>query len=133
LIDGQSVAVLDFDHGGMADPASDVGTFTASIRQLEARQRVVRATPLTSPDPYWVEVESAFVEEYRARRTPDDDFFRRTAWYQAAALLRKAFRAFQRSPRSQLPGLLADEGLLALRSLESRPSVDRIERAGVAS
>jgi aminoglycoside phosphotransferase (APT) family kinase protein len=135
LIDGQSVGVLDFDHGGMADPASDVGTFTASLRQLEARQRLVSANPLPSPDPYWVELEGAFVKEYRARRAPEDDFFRRTAWYQAAALFRKAFRAFQRSPRSQLPGLLAEEGLLALRSLASRsPSpVDRLERAGVAS
>src|SRR6266545_3967714 len=38
LIGPDGVAILDFDHCGMSDPANDVGTFLATLRQLGIRQ-----------------------------------------------------------------------------------------------
>src|SRR5436309_10974875 len=34
---GSSLSLLDFDHCGLADPASDAGTFLASLRQRSRR------------------------------------------------------------------------------------------------
>lgn len=94
-----SLALLDFDHCGLADQASDVGTFLASLRQRGNAR-----------------LEAPFLDAY-VRETGDDDCRARAAWYQSVALLRKALRAFARSPRSPIPERLAIEGLACLEGL----------------
>ena len=89
---GSSLSLLDFDHCGLADPASDAGTFLASLRQRSRR-------PLEQP----------FLDAY-AGAVSDAAFPTRALWYESVALLRKALRAFARSPRSSVPDLLAAEG-----------------------
>lgn len=90
------LALLDFDHCGVADPASDVGTFLASLRQ---RSREA--------------LEGAFLHAY-AEAVAEADIAERARWYESVALLRKALRAFARSPQSPVPGILAAEGLKCL-------------------
>ena len=89
---GSSLTLLDFDHCGLADPATDAGTFLASLRQRSRR-------PLEQP----------FLDAYAAA-VRDPGLRPRVLWYESVALLRKALRAFARSPRSPVPGLLAAEG-----------------------
>ena len=105
LIGSSGVELLDLDHGGIADPASDVGDFLASLRVLEARRPGLRAK-------HTAQVRRSFLDAYCASRR-SDGLRLRAGWYEAAALLRKAYRAFQRSPHSQLaPALVtaaADE------------------------
>jgi hypothetical protein len=117
------VAVLDFDHCGMADPAADVGNFLASLRQAELRQ-ALRArkqagagvgVPVLEPLPTALEEE--FLAAYAAARHTSTNFPRRAAWYEAVALLRKALRSFGRSPRSPLPALLVQEAWRCLAAL----------------
>jgi hypothetical protein len=93
---GAQMALLDFDHCGLADPVSDVGTFLASLRQRGH-----------------VRLEAPFLDAY-VRETGDDGSRQRAVWYQSIALLRKALRAFARSPRSPVPQRLAVEGLACL-------------------
>ena len=96
-IDGSQLALLDFDHCGLADPASDVGTFLASLRQRGRRA-----------------LEGPFFETYADRAHAGPALREGVAWYECVALLRKALRAFARAPRSPVPGLLAREGLREL-------------------
>jgi Ser/Thr protein kinase RdoA (MazF antagonist) len=93
------LALLDFDHCGLAEQASDVGTFLASLRQ-SARE------PLEQP----------FLEAYTVRSHADPSRPELVAWYESVALLRKALRAFARAPRSPVPGLLAREGMRCLET-----------------
>jgi hypothetical protein len=95
----RALALLDFDHCGIADPASDVGTFLASLRQRSRRA-----------------LEDPFLDAYVRAMPNDPDVADRARWYMSAALLRKALRAFARSPRSPVPGILAVEGNECLRS-----------------
>jgi hypothetical protein len=90
------MALLDFDHCGLADPVSDVGTFLASLRQRGHAR-----------------LEAPFLDAY-VQETGDSGCRHRAAWYQSIALLRKALRAFARSPRSPVPQRLAVEGLACL-------------------
>ncbi len=92
-LSGPALALLDFDHCGLADPASDVGTFLATLRQRSHAA-----------------LEGPFLDAY-TRVTDHDSGRQRAAWYQSVALLRKALRAFARSPRSPEPHRLAVEGL----------------------
>ncbi|CAN5646200.1 hypothetical protein BH10CHL1_BH10CHL1_40650 [soil metagenome] len=120
--DATQIALLDFDHCGMADPAADVGNFLATLRQLGVQQDLTQRKPTTdvglqqrlSP------LEEQFLAEYLATRDCHPDFHRRATWYQAVALLRKALRSFSRSTRSPLPALLVQE---AWRCLATLPSV----------
>jgi hypothetical protein len=98
-VTARGVALLDFDHCGVADPASDVGTFLASLRQRDRGA-----------------LEEPFLRAYLAAAGSDDGMADRARWYEAVALTRKALRAFARAPRSPIPGILAGE---ALRCLES--------------
>jgi aminoglycoside phosphotransferase (APT) family kinase protein len=91
---GRQLALLDFDHCGVADPASDVGTFLASLRQHGRRS-----------------LEAPFLAAYSEAAAEHAMLPERVAWYESAALLRKALRAFARSPRSPVPAFLAREGL----------------------
>jgi aminoglycoside phosphotransferase (APT) family kinase protein len=117
------VALLDFDHCGMADPAADVGNFLASLRQAEVAQalRVGTSSSATVLKPLPVALEEEFLTSYLAARCCPPDLRLRATWYQAMALLRKALRSFARSPHSPLAALLVRE---AWRSLATLPGSD---------
>lgn len=109
------VSILDFDHCGLADAACDVGDFLAGLRYRRVRfelggRRQVKAS-------LWQESERHFLAAYGCCRGEGRDLLARACWYQAAALLRKAYRAFQRSPRSPLPGRLVLEACQCLDTL----------------
>ena len=87
------LALLDFDHCGLADPASDVGTFMASLCQRSRH-----------------ELEPVFLSAYAEAAGADEADVARAHWYEAVALTRKALRAFARAPRSPLPGILVAAG-----------------------
>jgi len=120
LIDGTKVGLLDFDHAGMADPALDVGTFMASLRQLGCRRSPKARRPTFSNMDRWMCLERSFLDSYCRSTDVDDDFRQRAVWYEAFAFLRKAQRAFARSFRSPVAGLLLDEARLCLLSVEAR-------------
>lgn len=119
LIGPDGVAILDFDHCGMADPANDVGTFLATLRQLGIRHRLKQRDPAaaTLRVGWLLEQEQRFLDGYCAASAREPQFRLRAAWYEAAALLRKALRAFGRSPRSPLPAALAEEAWRCLATL----------------
>jgi len=110
LVGSGPAALLDFDHCGMADPASDVGNFTASLTQLALWQELkAHGSAASAQRSRWLaELGGAFVDEYEARGGPGPGLRQRVAWHETAALLRKALRAFARSPRSPMPAALAD-------------------------
>jgi hypothetical protein len=105
---GDEVALLDFDHCGVADPASDVGTFLAALR----RRRVSGAAP---PGAHDLSAHFLAGYEHAGGSTPA-----RVRWYEAVALVRAALRAFARAPRSPLPAALADEAMRCLTGAEGR-------------
>jgi aminoglycoside phosphotransferase (APT) family kinase protein len=123
LIGPAHVALLDWDHCGLADPASDVGTFLASLRQIGVRQMLKassdpRRSAAASARMRWLQaLEQRFLDEYSAMIARGPGVRHRAAWYQAVALLRKALRAFARSPRSPLPDALVAEAWHCLRAL----------------
>ena len=103
-----TVTLLDFDHCGVADPASDVGSFLASLRQTGVRERLARG----SGQPGQLEALAAtFLRAYldESGYDPAGTFGARARWYEAVALERKALRAYSRSPDSILPALLVRE------------------------
>jgi len=105
-----AVTLLDFDHCGVADPASDVGSFLASLRQAGVRERFVAAPG--SGQPGQLEALAAtFLRAYLdgSGYHPAGTFGARANWYEAVALERKALRAYSRSPDSILPALLVRE------------------------
>ena len=124
LIDGERVALLDFDHSGMADPANDVGVFLATLRQLSRWQSLkARGDQLSASRAEWLlALETRFLEAYCLAAGLDDGFRQRAAWYQAVGLLRKALRGFGRSPFSPFPGMMVEE---AWRCLEGLPGQKR--------
>lgn len=98
-----SVALLDFDHCGLADPACDVGTFLATLRQLHLKQ-----TSGTGGGSGLLALEDDFLRTYLAADGGGRDLAARARWYESVALIRKALRAYARAPRSPLPPLLAE-------------------------
>ncbi|MEZ4712551.1 MAG: aminoglycoside phosphotransferase family protein [Caldilineaceae bacterium] len=119
LLPADKMALLDFDHCGMADPASDVGNFLATLRQMGIKQILKQRDPaLVAAWQQWLAtLEKAFLDAYVASRGCPANFRQRAAWYQAQALLRKALRSFARSTRSPLPGLLVQEAWCVLELL----------------
>lgn len=117
--DGQT-ALLDFDHCGMADPAADVGNFLATLRQMGAKQVLKQRDPAVAAKwQAWLAcLEEIFLDTYLATRDCGAGFRKRAVWYQAMALLRKAYRSFARSTRSPLPSLLVQEAWARLATLE---------------
>lgn len=111
FISPTQVALLDFDHGGMADPAADVGLFLATLRQAQvqqqsrARQRSAAAQERCTTDAHC----AAFYTAYHVASGASPHLAQRVAWYEGIALLRKALRSFARSPWSPLPALLVAE------------------------
>jgi hypothetical protein len=111
LLNGERIALLDFDHCGMGDPAADVGTFLATLRQMAVGEALAaRSTAAAAARGRWLwALERRFVEAYCAASGFGPDFGGRVTWYQALALLRKAQRGFARAPRSPLPAALVEE------------------------
>jgi hypothetical protein len=107
----REIVLLDLDSCGRADPAGDVGTFLATLRQQGIRSQLARRT---TPAAARVTDASAevFLAEYltAVRGASDDDLRRRITWYEAVALERKALRCFARAPRSPLTRALVDHG-----------------------
>jgi hypothetical protein len=119
LIDDESVALLDFDHSGMSDPANDVGVFLATMRQL-SRWQAMKAggDSLSVSRSIWLlALEKRFLDAYCRSADLDDAFRLRAIWYQAAGLMRKALRGFGRSPFSPFPGILVEEAWHCLADL----------------
>lgn len=113
------VAILDFDHCGMADPATDIGTYLATLRQL-GRGQLLRdrgSAPAQARCRWLRELELAFLDAYCSASGVGPEFRLRATWYEAAALLRKALRGFARSPRATLPAALVEEGWRCLGEL----------------
>ena len=117
LINDQRVALLDFDHCGLADPAVDVGTFLATLQQMEVRQTIKnRRQP--APCASWMpDLKREFLETYCTASGYPSGFWHRAEWYEAVALLRKAIRGFERSPFSPLPAALVAEAWKGLKTL----------------
>jgi Ser/Thr protein kinase RdoA (MazF antagonist) len=103
------VALVDFDHCGVADPACDVGTFLASLRQ---RMLSGAAAPGAH------ELSADFLAAYE--RVAGDGITTQARWYEAVALMRKALRAFARAPRSPLPAALVAEARRCLTAMEEK-------------
>jgi hypothetical protein len=115
LLAGETVGMLDFDHAGMGDAACDVGDFLGALRQTAVRDALVRRGGRPDGRARWLRsLEAGFLTRYARRRGGDGTLAERARWYQSAALLRKAFRAFQRSPRSPLAAALVAEGAAVL-------------------
>jgi hypothetical protein len=119
LLPEAEMALLDFDHCGMADPAADVGNFLATLRQMGIRQQL--KTRASAPAAAWqrwlATLEDTFLDEYVASDPSAAAFRRRAIWYQAMALLRKALRSYARSPRSPLTALLVQEAWQLLAAI----------------
>jgi aminoglycoside phosphotransferase (APT) family kinase protein len=114
----REVVLLDLDSCGRADPAGDVGTFLATLRQRSIRQVLARrTTPVAAAAQ--AALGDVFLGEYLAAvdGASDGDLRRRIAWYEAVALERKALRCFARAPRSPLTRALVDRGHACLDRL----------------
>jgi aminoglycoside phosphotransferase (APT) family kinase protein len=121
LLGREETGVLDFDHCGLADPASDVGNFLASLRQAEVRRSVpARARPRAAGSVR--HLEDTFGHAYLDAARAPEGVLERARWYQAAALVRKAQRSFARSVVSPLPGALTAEALGCLARLPAAHS-----------
>jgi hypothetical protein len=118
LVRGEEVVLLDLDSCGAADPAVDVGTFLATLRQQAVRRALGRRAAAGPSG-----LADVFLEEYlrSAGEHPDGGLRRRIAWYEAVALERKALRCFARAPRSPLTRALVDEGHACLDRLGRTP------------
>ena len=117
LIGDQQVALLDFDHCGMADPAVDAGTFLATLQQMQVKQVLKnRGTPARCST--WMPtLKQQFLETYCKISGTPSGFRERAGWYEAVGLLRKAIRGFERSPFSPLPTALIAAGWSVLEIL----------------
>jgi aminoglycoside phosphotransferase (APT) family kinase protein len=117
LIDGQRAALLDFDHCGMADPAVDLGTFLATLQQMQVKQ-TLRDHGRPAPSTGWLpDLKGQFLEAYCAASGDPSAFWQRAAWYEAVGLLRKAIRGFERSPFSPLPAALVADAWRGVAAL----------------
>lgn len=115
------VVLLDLDSCGRADPAGDVGTFLATLRQHTARQILAHRATGDSVQARAALAE-AFLTGYLDAAAPDDRerLRRRIRWYEAVALERKALRTYARAPGSPLTRVLVDEGHRCLDRLGGR-------------
>jgi hypothetical protein len=119
LIQDQQIALLDFDHCGMADPAVDVGTFLATLQQMKVKQTVKNRGQPARCASWLPDLKRQFLEAYCRASGDPSGFWQRAEWYEAVGLLRKAIRGFERSPFSPLPAALVAE---AWKGLETLPS-----------
>jgi aminoglycoside phosphotransferase (APT) family kinase protein len=117
LIKNQQVALLDFDHCGMADPAVDVGTFLATLQQMQVKKIIKNRGRPTHSITWMPNVKQQFLEAYFQSSGSPSGLLERAAWYEAVGMLRKAIRAFERSPFSPLPAALLGEAWKGLEKL----------------
>ena len=119
LIGAEGVAILDFDHCGMSDPANDIGTFLATLRQMGIRQSLkARGGPAAEARTRWLlSLEDRFLDAYCAASGYGEGLRLRATWYEAAALMRKALRGFARAPRSPMPLAQTEEAWRILATL----------------
>lgn len=112
------VVLLDLDSCGRADPAGDVGTFLATLRQQTVRQLLARRTTPSAARAQSARAE-VFLRAYIGATggTAEGDLRRRISWYEAVALERKALRSFARAPRSPLTRALVEQGNACLDRL----------------
>jgi aminoglycoside phosphotransferase (APT) family kinase protein len=112
----RDVVLLDLDSCGQADPAVDVGTFLATLRQRALRECGGRTTGSGARSTALAQV---FLRAYvEAAGAPSEaQLRRRIAWYEAVAFERKALRSFARAPRSPLTHALVDQGHACLDRL----------------
>jgi hypothetical protein len=118
LISHQQVALIDFDHCGMADPAGDVGTFLATLQQLKVKTAIKHHGSTPRCTDWMPELKQQFLDAYCAASGYAPSFQLRAGWYEAVGLLRKAIRSFERSPFSPVSSALVAE---AFHSLEALP------------
>ncbi|WP_127126224.1 phosphotransferase [Georgenia sp. SYP-B2076] len=122
LLQADHVALLDLDHCGLADPASDVGTFVASLRQEALRtDHSALATA--------ARLGTSFVDGYTgaaapagvtATARPAGGLPARAEFYVAVALMRKALRAHARAPLSPLTRDYVEDAHWVLDHLDGR-------------
>jgi hypothetical protein len=107
----REVVLLDLDSCGRADPAGDVGTFLATLRQHTLR-RVLARRATAADARAQAALAEVFLDQYveAAGGEADVGLRRRIAWYEAVALERKALRCFARAPRSPLTRALVENG-----------------------
>ena len=115
LLSGDRVHLLDLDHCGTSDQAVDVGTFLATLRQLEIRHGLAGRLP--SGTTSFAACGELFLRAYLRSAGPGRDVAR-IRWQEAVALERKALRAFARAPRSPLAGALINEAERCLDDLK---------------
>jgi len=115
----REVVLLDLDSCGRADPATDVGTFLATLRQRTVQDVLSQRTTAGGAQARGA-LAQVFLHAYlqAAGAASDEDLRRRISWYEAVALERKALRAFARAPRSPLTRALVDNGHACLDRLE---------------
>lgn len=100
LIHDNQVALIDFDHVGMADPAGDVGMFLATLQQSKVLN-MVKNKGKTPPCSGWLPfIKEQFLDAYCTAGNYLASFKLRAYWYESVGLLRKAIRSFERSPLS---------------------------------
>jgi hypothetical protein len=119
MLTADGVAILDFDHCGMADPATDIGTYIATLRQLGIHQALkARGSAAAMARAGWLRaLEDRFLEQYCAASGYGEGFRLRAIWYEAVALMRKALRGFARAPRSPMPLAQVEEAWRVLATL----------------
>ena len=117
LLARRHALLLDLDHVGVSDQATDVGTFLASLRQLSLRQLPFGRTPDgTSRSGALSALAASFLRSYLEARG-DETTLPRVRWQEAVALERKALRAWARAPGSPMVGHLVREANTCLDRL----------------
>lgn len=121
MVTPDGIAILDWDHCGMADPATDIGTYVATLRQMGIWQalRAREAGPAAARARWLRALEDDFLDAYCAASGFGPGFRQRVIWYEAAALMRKALRGFARSPRSPMPLAQVEEAWRCLATLDA--------------
>ena len=109
LISDNQVALIDFDHCGMADPAGDAGTFLATLQQSKVLNTVKNHGKTPGCAGWLPGLKEQFLEAYCEAGTYPASFKLRAIWYESVGLLRKAIRSFERSPFSIVPMALIAE------------------------
>jgi hypothetical protein len=119
MLTDEGVAILDFDHCGMADPATDIGTYIATLRQLGIHQALkARGRAPSAARTDWLRaLEDRFLDQYCIESGYGEPFRLRAIWYEAVALMRKALRGFARAPRSPMPLAQVEEAWRVLATL----------------
>src|SRR6266571_1675680 len=110
LMDKGQISVVDFDWASLGDPAIDVGNFMGNLHN----KAVVKV------DNAFRQLAAHFLSEYQAR-LPEHRVAERVHLFVSASMVRRALRAFERSPADYgqagsdwLPALLLQEAAACL-------------------